>query len=160
MASFNIFGESYNNNVVNDLNILLATIDGLCIKSRGFTFNLMGLNFYEMHTFLNLTIEYMHTTGYNIGERIRSLGGIANFSVQQIIDNSLITDVYAPISNGLDIVNNLLPDYTKITQLAQNIFKNAGPQGDAGTIALVTGIALKMEHFAWEIRMMTKGCKC
>lgn len=140
-----------------DLNILNASIDALCIKTRGFSANIESPSFYEYHTFLNLTIDMMHKASYDTGERVRSLWGIANHSIADITRQSVIKDVTEAVTDTEKMVDLLLPDYEKIAKLCRDIFKSTAKAGDAGTVALVTSLASKFEHFAWELGAMQKG---
>jgi starvation-inducible DNA-binding protein len=140
--------------IVNLLQVLMASIDMICIKTRGYTYNVLGESFYEYHSFLNLTIENLHKQSYNVAERIRSLDATANFSLDNIETFSVVKDATAVVSDFSKMVKVLLSDYQTISDLARDTFKAAGEVADAGTIACVTSIALKFEHFAWELKAM------
>lgn len=144
-------------NTVKDLNVLLASLDALCIKSRGFSFNVESRDFYEYHTFLNLTIEMLHKAGYDVGERVRSLKGHANYSVAELRRLSMIKDVPSVVTDPAEMVECLLPDYEMLAAHCNSIFKATAKAGDSGTVALVSGLTSKLEHFAWELRVMQKG---
>lgn len=139
------------------LNVLNASIDALCIKTRGFSANIESPNFYEYHSFLNLTIEMMHKASYDTGERVRSLWGIANHSIEDITRQSVVKDVIDAVTDPSQMVDILLPDYDKISKMCRDIFKSTGKAGDAGTVALVTSLAKNFEHFAWELGVMKEG---
>lgn len=136
------------------LNVLLASIDALCIKSRGFAFNVVSKDFYEYHTFLNLTIEFLHKAAYDVGERVRSLGGLANFSVKEIVRLSIIKDVDKAIIDPRVMVSGLLPDYVALAGITNKIFAESAKKPDSGTVALVSSLTKQFEHFAWELRVM------
>jgi DNA-binding ferritin-like protein len=140
--------------IIDALNTLQASIDMLCIKTRGRSVNLFNSSFYEHHTFLNLTVEYLQKTSYNISERVKSLQGTANYAVEQIQNLSIIKDAKDLIDTPQKIYQSLISDYEVIAELGQKIFKTSASNGDAGTVALVTGIVNQIEHFAWEIRVM------
>jgi starvation-inducible DNA-binding protein len=142
------------NSTINMLNKLQASVDMLCIKTRGRSVNLNTASFYEHHTFLNLTVDFLQKSSYDIAERVKSLGGICNYSLSAINNLSLIDDATKLLVRPKDIYQSLLPDYQVIIEYGQAIFKKSGPIGDAGTIALITNLVNKLEHFAWEINVM------
>ena len=141
--------------IATELNVLLATIDALCIKTRGFTMNLVTKDFYEFHSFFNLTIDYLQKASYEVAERTRSLGPMANTTVADVVNKSLIRDAQAVTTNPSDMVAQLLQDYITIANLSRGIFRMASAIGDAGTIALMTKTTLQLEHFQWELRVMS-----
>lgn len=138
------------------LGIFQATIDALCVKSRGFTANIVSPNFYENHTFLNLTITYLQETSYEVAERNRSIGGWANISVADIKQKSIISDARSIVTSPAEMVAELLQDYVTVSNQARGISKMATSVGDAGTIALMTQTTKQLEHFQWELRVMAE----
>jgi DNA-binding ferritin-like protein len=141
------------------LGILQATIDALCIKSRGFSANVVSADFYEYHSFLNLTIEYLQKASYDVSERIRSLNAWANISIADIREKSKVVDARSIISSPPEFITELSRDYETASNRARGIFRMAATVGDAGTIALMSQTTFKLEHFLWEINVMAKGGK-
>ena len=140
--------------IAKQLNVLQASIDALCIKSRGFTANVISPDFYEYHSFLNLTIKYLQEASYDVSERIRSLGGWANISVADIQQKSKIVDVKSVITRPEEMVALLLQDYVTVSNGARGIFRMAASVGDGGTIALMVKTTNQLEHFLWELSAM------
>jgi starvation-inducible DNA-binding protein len=137
------------------LNILLATIDALCVKTRGFTVNIVSPDFYEFHSFFNLTIKYLHEASYDIAERVRALGSMANTTIDDIQKKTKVMDARAVLTNPTDMVAELFQDYMIVSSQARGIFRMAASVGDAGTIALATKTTNQLEHFQWELRVMS-----
>jgi len=146
--------------IAKQLSILQASIDALCIKSRGFTANIVSPDFYEYHSFLNLTIKYLQDANYEIAERIRSIDAWANISVADIQKKTKIKDAQSLITSPEEMVAELLQDYEKVSNLTRGIFRMAASIGDGGTIALMVNTTKQLEHFLWELRVMSeKGSK-
>jgi len=141
-------------NIVEHLQALQATLDMLCIKTRGFSFNVVEESFYEFHSFLNLTIDYLHKESYEVAERVRSIDAMANYALADVSSKSRIKDAEKLVTSFPEMVKELLADYEIVSDLARRIFHMATEVVDAGTIALATSLALKIEHFMWEIRVM------
>ncbi len=148
------FEQTYRASAIENLNAFLASIDMLCIKSRARSINLNTPSFYEHHTFLNLTVEYLQKTSYEIAERIKSLGGTSNYSYADIGRKSMVDDANVLLETPKEIYMSLLPDYERLSEFGQEIFGKAAKVQDAGTIALVTGVTKQLEHFEWEIAVM------
>lgn len=142
--------------IIKQLGILQASIDGLCIKSRGFTANIVSPDFYEYHSFLNLTIKYLQDATYEVAERIRSVDpdGWANISVADIQKKSKIADAKSLVTIPSEMIAELIGDYVIVSNLSRGIFRMAASVGDAGTIALMTKTTSQLEHFLWELRTM------
>jgi starvation-inducible DNA-binding protein len=143
--------------IADHLNKIAASIDALCVKTRGFTYNIVSENFYEYHTFLNMTIAYLKDASYHVSERVRALQGFANYSLKTIMDMSEIKDEGSVITDYDQMTRILLKDYETLSDLARDGFQMATKVVDAGTIALTTGLACKFEHYAWEIRTMVEA---
>ena len=141
--------------IAKQLNVLQASIDALCIKSRGFTANVVSADFYEYHSFLNLTIKYLQEASYDVSERTRSLDAWANISIADIQQKSKIQDVQTVITRPEEMVAELLQDYVTLSNWARGIFRMAASVGDAGTIALMANTTKQLEHFQWELRVMS-----
>ena len=144
------------NEIIKQLGILQASIDGLCIKSRGFTANIVSADFYEYHSFLNLTIKYLQDATYEVAERIRSIDpdGWANISVADIQKKSKVSDAKLLVTKPSEMIVQLIDDYRIVSNLSRGIFRMAASVGDAGTIALMTKTTNQLEHFLWELRTM------
>lgn len=145
--------------IAKQLKILQATVDALCIKTRGFTANIISADFYEYHTFFNLTVKYLQEASYDISERVRSLGSMANTTIADIQSMSKIQDAQSVVNLPKDMVTELLKDYGTVSNLVRGIFRMAASVGDAGTIALATRTTNQLEHFWWELDVMVQGSK-
>ena len=154
MANLKVLDPVSAGNTIEELAILQASLDALCIKTRGFTTNLLSESFYEYHSFFNLTIEFLQKASYDTAERIRSVRGWANHSVEMIEQKSIIRDPAGRVTDVQMMFVELTDDYTKLSLLTREIFAMSGPLADAGTIALTTQMTLRLEHFLWEIRVM------
>jgi DNA-binding ferritin-like protein len=146
----------FDTDLIKQLQVLEASLDMTCIKSRGFSKNVVAQSFYEFHTFLNLTIECLHHESYHVGERIRSLGGMANFCLEDIENKSAVKDQGKLLTDFGQMVDVLHTDWKTLSDLARNIFKAAGENGDAGTIGCIAPITTKIEHFLWELGAMAR----
>lgn len=145
--------------ILSRLPTLQASVDALCIKTRGFTANIVSADFYEYHSFFNLTIEFLQKASYETSERVRSLGVMANITIADIQGMSKIQDAKSVLTNPKDTVAELVKDYATVSNLARGIFRMAASIGDAGTIALVTKTTNQLEHFWWELGVMAAGGK-
>src|SRR3984957_17829245 len=90
--------------IAKQLSVLQASIDALCIKSRGFTANIVSPDFYEYHSFFNLTIKYLQDANYEVAERIRSIDAWANISVADIQKKTKIKDAQSLITSPEEMV--------------------------------------------------------
>jgi DNA-binding ferritin-like protein len=156
-ASVSPLDQQSTGTISEKFNVLQASVQALLIKTRGFTFNIVSKDFYEFHTLFNLHIEYLQKAIYEIGERIRSLGPVAAVTgVREVQALSQVRDAVPGITDPAVMVSDLLADYATLSSIARGIFKDAAAVGDAGTIALITRTTMQLEHFQWELRVMTQ----
>jgi len=139
---------------IDKLNELEASICVTRIKVSGFTSNLITPSFYEYHSFLNLLVEWLEKASYDLKERVKALNGTANYSMAVIKHLSFIKDEVTAITDPPKIVDALYDDFVTLSDHSREIFKMSGEVADAGTIGLMTQIAFKAEHFAWELNKM------
>jgi DNA-binding ferritin-like protein len=98
----------------------------------------------------------LQDTSYEVAERVRSIGELANISISDVLRQSIIRDQTTVVTNPLTMIRELLLDYAALTDLCRQIFKMASSIGDAGTIGLLTKTTLQLEHFQWEMRSMSE----
>jgi DNA-binding ferritin-like protein len=135
--------------------VLQSSIHIMCAKVNGYRINIIGGNFYEYHSFLQIVVEKLEKSYYDVGERIRMLGGYAIFSVSEALDYSEIEDAKKLLNKYDDFVAEMHNDFINLSDQARLIFAMSGPVADAGTIALCTGLCFNVfDHFAWETRVM------
>ena len=135
--------------------ILQSSVHVMCSKVQGYRINIVGGNFYEYHTFLGLVVEKLEKAFYDIGERVRMLGGLSNYSVKSMLEKSQVEDATKPVVKYEEMVKEMHSDFIELSDQARAIFAISGPLADAGTIALVTNFCFTVaEHFAWETRVM------
>jgi DNA-binding ferritin-like protein len=143
---------------IDKLQVIQSSVKILCVKVSGYRINIEGGNFYEYHTFLGLVVEKLEKTFYDVGERIRMLGGVSMFSTEIMLAQSKIKDSKSYVTDYEKMVRELEKDFSQLGEMAREVFALSGPLADAGTIALVTGLCFNVfEHFAWETRAMRKG---
>jgi DNA-binding ferritin-like protein len=148
-------GEKEFKQTIDELLVLQASVHVMCSKVQGFRINIVGGNFYEYHSFLGLVVEKLEKAFYDIGERVRMLGGLSNYSAKRMLDISKVKDATTAVIRYDQMVSVMHDDFIELSSQSRSIFANAGPVADAGTIALCTGLCFTVfDHFAWETRVM------
>jgi len=150
--------ELNNTNFADTIEALTVVQSSICIldrKVQGYRINIVGPNFYEYHSFLSIVHEKLEHCFYEFGERLRMLGALSSYSVQQMLDASVIADATTPLTKYDDMVASMNADFVSLSNLARPILTMSAPLADAGTIALVTSFCFNVaDHFAWETRVM------
>jgi DNA-binding ferritin-like protein len=137
------------------LQVLQASVVVACTKVNGFRLNVEGENFYEYHEFFAKLVEKLEQARYAVGERIRMLHGVAEFSTVDIMKKSLVNDLRTPLTDPKEMVKVVAEDCGILSEQARDIFAMSGPVADAGTIKVMTWFCADLaEHFGWETRVM------
>jgi starvation-inducible DNA-binding protein len=135
--------------VVKILNAGLADEAVLSQKTRSIHWNRTGIGFLEIHILLESQYKQLSEIVDKIAERIRILGGIANGSFEEFLEQTQIEDRPAQIPDIL----HLLADHETMTRsLREDIRKCIEEYEDEGTVELLVGVMSLHEKMAWMLR--------
>jgi starvation-inducible DNA-binding protein len=137
--------------LVGNLNGLLADLHVVYIKARNYHWNLTGDQFYTLHKEFEALYDGLAEDIDEVAERIRALGGIASGSMAQFVkDTRLQEDSGVP--EAKDMVRKLLSDYETVIRTLREIAGTAGRYSDAVTEDFCVGMMGKYEKTAWMLR--------
>ena len=91
-----------------DLNVLLASTFGMALKAQRYHWNIMGMNFYQLHEFYEEVYDDLYEHVDIIAEAIRSMGNFPAGSLMEYVELSEIAEDDDVVFDSFTQVNNLV----------------------------------------------------
>jgi starvation-inducible DNA-binding protein len=151
MAS-NSLGANAVHDLSASLNVLLADMFGLYVKTKNFHWHVSGPHFRDYHLLLDDEAAQIFATTDAIAERVRKLGGTTLRSIghiarlQRVIDND---------QNGVsarDMLAELLDDNAHLVTHMRDAHALCDDHGDVATASLLEVWIDEAEGRAWFLR--------
>ena len=140
-----------NENVIKDLERLLASSYTLYLKSHNYHWNVTGPMFTTLHTLFETQYTDLALAVDEIAERIRTLGARAPGSYTEFAKLSDVEeDTDSPSASAM--VENLVADQQTIAAIARDLIAAAEEVNDAATADLATRRLDVHEKNAWMLR--------
>jgi len=83
-----------------DLNVLLASTFGMALKAQRYHWNIMGMNFYQLHEFYEDVYDDLYEHVDIIAEAIRSMGVFPAGSFAEYVELSQVAEEDATITDA------------------------------------------------------------
>ena len=131
------------------LNILLADMFALYLKTKNFHWHMSGPHFRDYHLLLDEHSEQIFATTDDIAERVRKIGGTTLRSVGHIGRLQRVEDNDADYVTPLDMLAELRDDNK---ELAANLRETHGlcdEEGDVATASLLENWIDEAERRTW-----------
>jgi len=139
--------------VVKILNALLADEYLLYTKTRNYHWNVVGLQFNDLHKFFEGQYEALDDIVDNVAERTRALGGSALGTLAEFTQQARLKEHPGQYPDGKTMIGNLLADHESlIRQLREDLDTTASTYRDLGTSDFLTGLMEQHEKMAWMLR--------
>jgi starvation-inducible DNA-binding protein len=131
------------------LNILLADMFGLYLKTKNFHWHMSGPHFRDYHLMLDEQADQIFATTDAIAERVRKIGGVTLHSIGQVGRLQRVLDNDADFVTPQDMLAELRDDNQ---QLAANMRETHGlcdEHGDVATASLLEVWIDEAERRTW-----------
>ncbi len=140
--------------VVEELNSILANEFALYTKSLNFHWNVKGPDFDALHAFFKRIYEQLFDVVDDVAERVRTMGGTTLGSLEQFKERATIKEnAQESKLDQMAMINQLLLDHELvIRQLREAIELIENKLHDKGTGNFLTDIMEKHEKTAWMLR--------
>ncbi len=142
--------------VVLELNILLADYNLYYQKLRGFHWNILGKNFFDLHVKFEELYNDAKIKIDEIAERILTLGHHPVSQFKEYLKLATVEEV-SPLMKDFEMVEELLGDHKKILVQMRVILKHADEAGDEGTIDLIGAYIRELEKSSWMLNAWSKS---
>lgn len=139
-------------NIVDILNRLLADEYVLYTKTRNYHWNVVGIQFNDLHKFFESQYSELDGIIDEVAERSKFLGGKTKATLSEFIGNSRIKEQPDTFPEAQTMLRNLLVDHESVIQTLRNDLETCTKLGDAGTADFLTGLMEQHEKMAWMLR--------
>jgi len=141
------------------LNILLADMFGLYLKTKNFHWHVSGPHFRDYHLLLDEHGDQIFATTDPIAERVRKLGGTTMRSIGQITRLQRIKDNDADFVTPLDMLAELREDNKQLTASMRETHDLCDEHGDVATASLLEIWIDEAESRTWFLFEATRAAR-
>ena len=151
MAS-NSLGANAVHDISASLNVLLADMFGLYVKTKNFHWHVSGPHFRDYHLLLDEQATQIFGTTDTIAERVRKLGTTTLRSIGHIARLQRVTDNDIDDVSTQDMLSELLTDNAKLVTNLRDAHALCDEHGDVATASLLEVWIDEAEGRVWFLR--------
>src|SRR6201982_2912596 len=131
------------------LNILLADMFGLYLKTKNFHWHVSGPHFRDYHLLLDEHGEQIFATTDAIAERVRKIGGTTLRSIGHVARLQRVLDNDAEYVTPLDMLAEVRDDNKQLTARLRETHDLCDEHGDVATTSLIENWIDEAERRTW-----------
>src|ERR1700724_3903799 len=131
------------------LNLLLADIYALYIKTKNFHWHVSGPHFRDYHLLLDEQADQIFAIADAIAERVRKLGGTTLHSIAHIARLKRVLDNDADYVTPLDMLAELRDDNKRLAANMREAHSLCDEHGDVATASLLENWIDEAERRVW-----------
>ena len=139
------------------LNILLADMFALYLKTKNFHWHVSGPHFRDYHLLLDEQGEQIFATTDAIAERVRKIGGTTLRSIGHINRLKRVLDNDADYVTPKDMLAELRDDNKQLTARMREIHDLCDEHGDVASASLLENWIDEAERRTWFLFETTRG---
>lgn len=144
--------------IVKELNVLLADYNLYYQNLRGYHWNVLGKNFFDLH----IKFEELYTDARikidEIAERILTLKHHPTSEFSKYFELSALKETSSLISDK-EMVKNILSQHELLLKQMNKVVKKAEAGGDEGTIDMIGGYIGSLEKVSWMLDAWTNDTR-
>jgi starvation-inducible DNA-binding protein len=131
------------------LNLLLADVFALYLKSKNFHWHVSGPHFHDYHLLLDEQADQLYATTDPIAEHVRKLGGVTLRSIGQISRLQRVADNDADYVTAPDMLAELRDDNQQLVSRMRQTHVVCEEHGDVATASLIEVWIDEAERRVW-----------
>ena len=131
------------------LNILLADVFALYLKTKNFHWHMSGPHFRDYHLLLDEQADQIFATTDPIAERVRKIGGTTLRSIGEIARLQRVLDNDATFVTPLDMLAELRDDNRQLVASLREAHNVCDEGNDVATASLIENWIDEAERRAW-----------
>jgi starvation-inducible DNA-binding protein len=131
------------------LNIALADMFALYLKTKNFHWHVSGPHFRDYHLLLDEQAEQIFATTDDIAERVRKIGGTTLRSIGHVARLQRVLDNDADFVTPLDMLAELREDNKQLTARLRETHDLCDEHGDVATASLIENWIDEAERRTW-----------
>jgi len=139
------------------LNILLADMFALYVKTKNFHWHVSGPHFRDYHLLLDEHGDQIFATTDDIAERVRKLGGTTLRSIGHIGRLQRVLDNDADFVTPMDMLAELRDDNKQLTTSLREVHDLCDEHGDVATASLIEVWIDEAERRHWFLFESTRS---
>ncbi|HTV34934.1 MAG TPA: DNA starvation/stationary phase protection protein [Xanthobacteraceae bacterium] len=139
------------------LNILLADMFGLYLKTKNFHWHMSGPHFRDYHLLLDQHGEQIFATTDDIAERVRKIGATTLRSIGQISRLQRVEDNDADFVTPMDMLAELRDDNKDLVARMRETHDLCEEHGDVATASLLENWIDEAERRTWFLFEATRA---
>jgi starvation-inducible DNA-binding protein len=141
------------------LNILLADMFGLYVKTKNFHWHISGPHFRDYHLLLDEQGEQIFATTDDIAERVRKIGGTTLRSIGHIGRLQRLKDNDAEFVTARDMLAELREDNKQLVSYMREVHDLCDEHGDVATASLLENWIDEGERRVWFLFEATRAAE-
>ena len=145
----NALGAEATRDIAGALNMLLADVFALYLKTKNFHWHVSGPHFRDYHLLLDEQADQIYATADPIAERVRKLGGGTVRSIGHIARLQRVSDNDADYVSPLDMLAELREDNMQLTARMRTLHGLCDEHGDVATASLLEVWIDEAERRVW-----------
>lgn len=143
------FGANAVRDIAAALNLALADVFALYLKTKNFHWHMSGPHFRDYHLLLDEQGEQIFAMTDVLAERVRKVGGVTLHSIGEISRNQRILDNDAPFVTPQDMLAELREDNATLARSFRAAHEVADEHGDVGTTSQLEVYIDETERRTW-----------
>ncbi len=144
--------------VVLELNILLADYHIYYQKLRGFHWNILGKNFFDLHEKFEELYNDAKIKIDELAERILTLGHHPVSQLSEYLQMASVKETSSLITDT-EMVKELLDDHKLLLKQMRVTISKSESANDEGTIDLIGAYIRELEKLSWMLHAWAKSTK-
>lgn len=135
------------------LDLLLADLHVLYVKTRNYHWNVTGPHFHDLHKMFEAQYRALEEEIDGVAERARALGVAADATLVGFARRARLKEFPGRHPDARGMLSNLLEDHEALARTLRADQDACGARhGDAGTADFLTGLMEDHEKTAWMLR--------
>ncbi|HZF18237.1 MAG TPA: DNA starvation/stationary phase protection protein [Burkholderiales bacterium] len=143
------FGPEATRDIAGALNVLLADLFALYLKTKNFHWHVSGPHFRDYHMLLDEQADQIFAITDAVAERVRKVGGATLHSIGHIGKLQRLTDNDADFVSPLDMLAELREDNLRLAASMRETHGTCDEHGDVATASLLEVWIDEAERRAW-----------
>jgi len=143
------FGSNAVRDIAAALNLALADVFALYLKTKNFHWHMSGPHFRDYHLLLDEQSDQIFAMTDVIAERVRKVGGVTLHSIGEIARTQRILDNDAPFVEPQDMLAELREDNASLAKSLRAAHEVADEHGDVATTSQLEVYIDETERRTW-----------
>jgi starvation-inducible DNA-binding protein len=142
-------GSNASRDITAALNVLLADMFALYVKTKNFHWHVSGPHFRDYHLMFDEQADQIFATTDDIAERVRKVGGLTLHSIGEIARLKRLPDNDADYVDPLDMLAELRSDNQAVITALRETHALCDDENDVATASLIENWIDQAERRVW-----------